>query len=65
MFAAATPYASIRKSKRATRSAVVGGLKLADRAADLAVAMTIASAAAGRKLDDGLVVFGKVGYRSF
>ena len=40
---------------------VVGGLKLADRAADLAVAMAIASAAAGRELDDGLVVFGEVG----
>lgn len=40
---------------------VVGGLKLADRAADLAVAMAIASTAAGRKLDDGLVVFGEVG----
>ena len=40
---------------------VVGGLKLADRAADLAVAMAIASAAAGRKPDDGLVVFGEVG----
>ncbi len=40
---------------------VVGGLKLADPAADLAVAMAIASAAAGRKLDDGLVVFGEVG----
>lgn len=40
---------------------VVGGLKLSDRAADLAVAMAIASAAAGRKLDDGLVVFGEVG----
>lgn len=40
---------------------VVGGLKLADRAADLAVAMAIASAAAGRKLYDGLVVFGEVG----
>ena len=40
---------------------VVGGLKLSDRAADLAVAMAIASAAAGRKLDDRLVVFGEVG----
>ena len=40
---------------------VVGGLKLADPAADLAVAMAIASAAAGRKLDDGIVVFGEVG----
>jgi len=40
---------------------VVGGLKLADPAADLAVAMAIASAAAGRKLDDGLVVYGEVG----
>ncbi len=40
---------------------VVGGLKLADRAADLAVVMAIASAAAGRRLDDGVVVFGEVG----
>ena len=40
---------------------VVGGLKLADPAADLAVCMAIASAAAGRRLDDGLVVFGEVG----
>ena len=38
---------------------VVGGLKLDDRAADLAVAMAIASAAA--KLSDGVVVFGEVG----
>ena len=37
---------------------VVGGLKLDDRAADLAVAMAIASAAAKRKLSDGVVVFG-------
>ncbi len=40
---------------------VVGGLKLADRAADLAVTMAIASAAAGRKLDDSFVVFGEIG----
>ncbi len=40
---------------------VVGGLKLNDQAADLAVAMAIASAAAGRKLSDGVVVFGEVG----
>ena len=40
---------------------VVGGLKLADPAADLAVAMAIASAAAGRKIGDGVVVFGEVG----
>jgi DNA repair protein RadA/Sms len=40
---------------------VVGGLRLADQAADLAVCMAIASAAAGRRLDDGLVVFGEVG----
>ena len=39
----------------------MGGLKLADPAADLAVAMAIASAAAGRRLDDGLVVFGEIG----
>jgi DNA repair protein RadA/Sms len=40
---------------------VVGGLKLQDPAADLAVAMAIASAAAGRKLDEHIVVFGEVG----
>jgi DNA repair protein RadA/Sms len=40
---------------------VVGGLKLADPAADLAVAMAIASAAAGRKIADNVVVFGEVG----
>ncbi|MFZ2126602.1 MAG: DNA repair protein RadA [Candidatus Microsaccharimonas sp.] len=40
---------------------VVGGLKLADQAADLAICMAIASAAAGRQIDDGIVVFGEVG----
>ncbi|MFZ2544600.1 MAG: DNA repair protein RadA [Candidatus Saccharimonadales bacterium] len=40
---------------------VVGGLRLADPAADLAVCMAIASAAAGRRLDEGTVVFGEVG----
>lgn len=40
---------------------VVGGLKLNDPAADLAVCMAIASASAGRRLGDGLVVFGEVG----
>jgi DNA repair protein RadA/Sms len=40
---------------------VVGGLRLQDPAADLAVAMAIASAAAGKRMDDGLVVFGEVG----
>lgn len=40
---------------------VVGGLKLNDQAADLAVCMAIASAAAGRRIDDGIVVFGEVG----
>lgn len=40
---------------------VVGGLKLSDPAADLAVAMAIASASAGKKLSDGAVVFGEVG----
>lgn len=40
---------------------VVGGLKLADPAADLAVCMAIASAAVGRKLAPGAVVFGEVG----
>ena len=40
---------------------VVGGLKIGDPAADLAVCMAIASAVAGRKLADDLVVFGEVG----
>ena len=40
---------------------VVGGLKLQDAGADLAVCMAIASAAAGRKLPDGYAVFGEVG----
>lgn len=40
---------------------VVGGLRLDDPAADLAICMAIASAAAGRKLSEELVVFGEVG----
>lgn len=40
---------------------VVGGLKLDDPAADLAICMAIASAAAQRKLKPGAVVFGEVG----
>lgn len=40
---------------------VVGGLRLSDPAADLAVVMAIASASAGRKLPSGTVVFGEVG----
>ncbi len=40
---------------------VVGGLKLSDQAADLAICMAIASAAAGRRIDDDTVVFGEVG----
>ncbi len=40
---------------------VVGGLKLSDQAADLAICMAIASAAAGRRIDDDVVVFGEVG----
>ena len=40
---------------------VVGGIKLNDSAADLAVCMAIASAVAGRKLGDEYVVFGEVG----
>ena len=40
---------------------VVGGLKINDPAADLAICMAIASAAAGRRADDELVVFGEVG----
>lgn len=40
---------------------VVGGLKLSDPAADLAVCMAIASAAAQKKLPKDVVVFGEVG----
>lgn len=40
---------------------VVGGMKLSDSGADLAICMAIASAAAGRKLASGTVVFGEVG----
>jgi len=40
---------------------VVGGLKLQDPAADLAVCMAIASAATELRLDPGAVVFGEVG----
>lgn len=40
---------------------VVGGLKVKDSAADLAVCLAIASAVAGRKLSDKYVVFGEVG----
>lgn len=40
---------------------VVGGMKLNDQAADLAVCMAIASAAASRKLNEKTVVFGEVG----
>ena len=40
---------------------MVGGLKLNDSAADLAICMAIASAVAGRKLSEDYVVFGEVG----
>lgn len=40
---------------------VVGGIKLQDSAADLAVCMAIASACAKRKLPEDYVVFGEVG----
>ena len=40
---------------------VVGGMKLNDSAADLAVCMAIASAVVGRKLGEEYVVFGEVG----
>ena len=40
---------------------VVGGLKLVDAGADLAICMAIASAAAERTLDEQTVVFGEVG----
>lgn len=40
---------------------VVGGIKLRDSAADLAVCLAIASAVAGKKLSEDFVVFGEVG----
>lgn len=40
---------------------VVGGIKLQDSAADLAVCLAIASAVAGRQLDEYTVAFGEVG----
>ena len=40
---------------------VVGGMKIQDSAADLAICVAIASAVAGRKLDDEYVVFGEIG----
>lgn len=40
---------------------VVGGLRLQDSAADLAICLAIASAVAGRKLAEDFVVFGEVG----
>ena len=40
---------------------VVGGIKIKDSAADLAVCLAIASTAAGRKLSEEYVVFGEVG----
>ena len=40
---------------------VVGGIKLQDSAADLAVCLAIASAVASRKLSEDFVVFGEVG----
>ena len=40
---------------------LVGGLKVSEPAADLAIVMAIASAARGKKLKDNAVVFGEVG----
>ena len=40
---------------------VVGGIKITDPAADLAICMAIGSAAAERRLDDKIVVFGEIG----
>jgi DNA repair protein RadA/Sms len=40
---------------------VVGGMKLNDSAADLAICVAIASAVANRKMDENYVVFGEVG----
>ena len=40
---------------------IVGGIKISEPAADLAVVMAIASAAKGKQLKDNAVVFGEVG----
>jgi DNA repair protein RadA/Sms len=40
---------------------VVGGLRLSEPAADLAIVLALASAALGRPLPDGLVAFGEIG----
>ncbi len=40
---------------------VVGGLKIQDAAADLAICLAMASAVAGRKLAEDFVVFGEIG----
>lgn len=40
---------------------IVGGIRLSDQAADLAVAMAIGSASKGYQLKDNLVVFGELG----
>ncbi|MBQ7802389.1 DNA repair protein RadA [Candidatus Saccharibacteria bacterium] len=40
---------------------VVGGIKIQDSGADLAICLAIASAVAGRKLNEDYVVFGEVG----
>lgn len=40
---------------------IIGGIKVTERAADLAVCMAIASAAKGMQLNDDAVVFGEVG----
>lgn len=39
----------------------VGGVRVGDPGADLAVALAVASAATGRVVDDGLIVLGEVG----
>ena len=51
----------LRLSEKDVFVNVVGGMKLNDSAADLAVCMAIASAVAGRKLGEEYVVFGEVG----
>lgn len=40
---------------------VVGGLRIDEPSSDLAVAMAIASASAGKSLSDDAVVFGEIG----
>ena len=56
-----TKHAGLRLADQDIFVNVVGGFKITDRAADLAVALAIASSALGKALPEDLAVFGEVG----